>query len=802
MAPTPPQKQFSVLAAALLVLCAGWLAWNHHARLTRLRQISDIPTWSVDMPIVDATSPTGYADGRRRLILPESDYAGEQLIVRAQGMLAGDGWVQRHISYENAPHGRETHQASLGGWWLAVLARMDVALTGSPAGIAVERAALYANPLLLILLLAGVGLILRKTHGGIPAIAAVLSLTLAFPLADNFLAGSLGHSTGLLVVNALSLLLLAAALGKNDVSSAYFAGAGAAGGLGLWLNAPWQGVLLGGLLLGGIGLRRLGGQSAGSERNWRIFGVSGALVSLAGYLIEYGWTDFSWRLEANHPLYALAWLGGAEVLARFSSKAPTGADRRFALFGWIGAIAALAVLLAAYVWGESLPPWQLDPQMIRLSGLFPISAENLWQWLRRDGLSLPLVATLWPALLFFTATGLAWRRDRQAPTGLPAGWLLAGPVVLLLALACWRLSWWSLWQAAALALLPILWPSSGQRSIRPILWIALAAGPGLLCLWQSPPKSGKPVLTESEWIGLIERDLAYWLTKHGPADGTRVLAPPALTGSLHYYGSITGLGTFAWENQDGLTAAARMASAGSPDEAQQLMEGRGVTHIVMPGWDDFLDQYAGLGRAGATGSGAANNTFVAALHRWEQPAWLWPRAYPIPKTVGASEREVTVFAVGETQGAPSALGRLAEYFVESGRLELSARAKQALRSHPGHLGALVATAMVDAAHRDSAAFQDTITRLQPLLAAGGDRTLPWDRRVSLAVVLATAKQSEAARTQLQRCLREATESKLRALPVQSLRQLLMLQERMSLSFPTPELARIARELLPPAARTP
>src|SRR5690606_7130540 len=147
-------------------------------------------------------------------------------------------------------------------------------------------------------------------------------------------------------------------------------------------------------------------------------------------------------------------------------------------------------------------------------------------------------------------------------------------------------------------------------------------------------------LAESELVGLIARDLAHTLSHQADGQPLTVLAPPEITSALHYYAGLRGLGTFAWENRDGLTAAARMASATSPEEAQQLVELRGVTHIVMPAWDRFLDDYAGLGRAGRTEAAAAQNSFVAAIHRWEQPGWLWPRAYEIPAIAGFEGQRV------------------------------------------------------------------------------------------------------------------------------------------------------------------
>ena len=38
-------------------------------------------------------------------------------------------------------------------------------------------------------------------------------------------------------------------------------------------------------------------------------------MALLGYLVEYAPDHSRWQMETNHPLYALGWLGAAELLA-------------------------------------------------------------------------------------------------------------------------------------------------------------------------------------------------------------------------------------------------------------------------------------------------------------------------------------------------------------------------------------------------------------------------------------------------------------------------------------------------------
>ena len=795
MPPKAPSTRAAATFWILLVLAVVWTGFNQQARIQRIQRVTDLPEWSVDAPKPDPASPTGYAGGWRRLILPEHNHRSFLWIAQTQQMLAEGRGRVRHIGYENAPHGRESNLPSPYAWWLAALASADSALTGQPAGIAVERAALYGDPLLHLLLLAAAGGLALRWLG--PTVAALLVLGGAawFPLAGNFLSGAPDSDSLLIGTNVLAWSALLGALRAATPADAdrRLMLAGACGGFGLWLDAPVQIMLAAGLVVGAVAWRLVAKADSGllSPRAWRLWGLAGAIVALAGYLVEYAPGDMRARLEANHPLHALAWLAAGECLARLTRPGVVAGGKE-----WAGRLAVLAAVLAlpvGFALGDSLLPWQLKPDPGRLSVLHNLGADHLFGWIARDGLSLPLVATLLPWGLAIVVAGLAWRRGERGPVV-----LLAGPCVVLLLLAAWQPCWWGFAQVAALGWLLSV-PAAGH-GFRPVAGLIVAL-PGLVVLFQPRGAADSLQLAESELIGVIERDLAHALSRQRADGRLLVLAPPELTTALHYYAGIRGLGTLAWENRAGLSAAARIASATSPEEALHLVGQRGVTHIVMPSWDRFLEEYAGLGRAGKTAAAAAQNSFVAAIQRWEQPAWLRPRAHTIAPIAGFEGQRIDVFEVVDEQDAAGAMSRLAEFFVETGRLELAASARGELQRYPAHLGALAALAKVDAAHRDSAAFAGTLARLMPVLEAGGGRrALPWDRRVSLAVVLATARKEAEAREQLERCLREATDERLRSLSGQSLFQLLTLAKRRGLELPTPELARLAMALLPPEAR--
>jgi len=303
------------------------------------------------------------------------------------------------------------------------------------------------------------------------------------------------------------------------------------------------------------------------------------------------------------------------------------------------------------------------------------------------------------------------------------------------------------------------------------------------------------VLSRPELVGLIERDLAGWLGKHSGAGGAVVLAPPSQTTPLYYYGGLRGIGSMALENKAGIEAAVRILSASTPEEAKELIERRGITHLVIPSWDNYLDEYARIGM------GQLEGTFLNTLHLWRVPSWLRPVAYQLPSIKGFEGQSVMILEVVDDQDEPVALSRTAVYFVEMGQLEQASAVGQALRRFPADLGSLVARAEVEMARENMDEFSRTVELVRSRLANKADRNLLWDRRVSLAIVLARNKQMDLARIQVQRCLSEINEAKLRLLTTGSLYRLLVLGKAFDLKIADQRLHARALELLPAELRS-
>jgi hypothetical protein len=806
--------RFAWLAAPLVAL--AFLAWTTRARIDRVDYVSGLAGWSGGGAGARA-SGAGAGGWVPRLIVPGHDNASYEWLDQTRQMFARREWRVRHVDYENAPYGHEVFAPSPYRWWLGLIAWLDHALNGRPLGEAVERAALVGDPLLLFLFVAGTAAFAARMFGLASAALLSVGLVALFPFAAQFLPGAPDDLGFARIICVWSVLMVVAGLrvlhsGAPEAGARgrrWFLAAGGVGGLGLWVNVREEAPILAGLAVGALlaallGRRdaRKGPPGAAVVPPWRAWALGGALAASAGYLVESFPSHMGfWELRAVHPLFALAWLGAGELLARASAWI-LGAGPRWSARG-----VATGILAATAVAGIPLALWlthtwgflELEGQELRLAavpGL--ITAANFRDWILHDGPSAAVCATVLPLFLLVPAAWLLGRRSTAADARSAIACAL-GPVLVAAGFACVRINWWNGVDAAVLALMAAATAAlRGTGVPRAARWAwlatcALVLVPGPLQLW--PADSGaRNALGQTEVVGLIERDMAQWLTRHAGKGGALVLATPNETTTLYYYGGLRGLGTLDWENREGLGAAIRIVSATTPEESLELIRRRGVTHIIVPSWDAYLDVYTELGLGKIEGS------FMERIHRWAIPPWLRPVSYLLPTIGGFAEQSVLILEVVDDQDDAVAESRLAEYFIDSGQLDFAASAGQNLRRYPGDLGALVARAQIENARGETEDFGRTVATIFSRVSAGADRRLPWDRRVSLAIVLAQGERIDAARAELQKCLESVDDAKLRFLSTTSLYHFLILAKGLGMGIADPQLSALSLELLPSDVR--
>lgn len=814
------------------VSALGFLVWVGAVHVQRIDHLSR-GVEATD--VIDPASPTGYANRQRELILPQRNEDSFHWIAQTQQMFARGEWRVRHTDYDNAPAGRAVHQASPYRWWLGTVAWVDHLISGRPIGLSIERAAVVAEPILHGLFLIGATAFVAWRFGRFAAGLVSLGLAGIFPFAASFFPG-IPDDHGLARIGALSGVLVLLA-GVNSTAAGtksaqrprtspaaryWFCVAGVLGGLGMWVSVSIgvpviAGICLGALLAAGIARQqaKAAPDQAITPALWRAWGISGGATVMAAFLVEYPPAQLlSWRLESVHPLYAVAWIGAAELLARLTNWIQLG--RRSS--GWRDAGAIVLGVLA--VAGVPVVMKLTDGQGFLTRDLLSsrltnqpdgMVAANLWDWLVRDGCSARVVATLLPLLALVPASWSLCRKTTPLTTRVSLA-IAVAPVLISLGFACLQLGWWSSLGALLLALVVA---AASERPIRhrslQWVWSATVAAfliPGAMQLLPAPPTQdgdklasheAELLLERDEAELLVERDLAHWLAKHaGEEESPVVYAPPRVTTTLCFYGGLRGIGTLSPGNREGMEATIAIAAATTIREAQVLLEGRQVRYIVVPSWDPFFDEYARLYLAKSFSNW--EGIFIPSLRQWNLPAWLRPLPYQIPGIGGFEKQSVLVFEVVDEQNPAVAMSRLAECLIEIGETEKAAAAGEALRRYPWDVGALAARAQVASECGDQAGLSQALESLHTRLSSGADRFLPWDRRVSLAIVLARAKRADLARKQVERCLADLDAKKLRSLSTGSLHVLLRLCNDFDLEIADRALRQLALSLLPPDLR--
>ena len=435
---------------------------------------------------------------------------------------------------------------------------------------------------------------------------------------------------------------------------------------------------------------------------WSLWGRVGAGLALLFYVLEYAPGDFSWRLEVNHPVFAFAWWGGAEVVAwvtRLRGGATPPAQHVRAVLGALGGLLPLLVVAVA---GATV----FAPMDGFLAGVHRHIDEfkPVWeqtgrvQWLFWVPLILPL-----------TAVVFVWRRAQWHERRALVGLMLV--VLGLGALAFVQQRWWSVAAAAQITLAVLVTALVARNPVSPgIKWAWVVAvvmmatpGPWFLArerLWVEARGDVQP----GEAMQLLHRDVAAVLRAAEPDGEIVLLGFPNTSVAVGYYGGVRTVGTLYWENGDGLRAAAEALTARDDSVAESIIRERGVTHLAVVTPGDFTSEYADA--LGLPAESVAGSLGRRALDGRELPVWLRAVPYRVPPQFGRLQARVALYAVDWNVGRADsrwALGmaRLIAGDEANGRAAL----KEAAEAGRWEAGLILAWRMAtarDAAWRDGA----------------------------------------------------------------------------------------------------
>ncbi len=552
-----------------------------------------------------------------------------------------------YTEFDNHPQGRPVHWNSAYTWYLKFLGSLRQLITPSEApAVSTARMAIWSNAIILagfLVLIAWPG---RRLLGNPAAIALILATVCLPAYYESFLPAYPDHH-GLIVI-FLTIGLAAFLVAVRGGSLAAKRTSAIAFALCFWVSAISTALLLGAF---GIGLL----MSCWLAGKWQIstkltidtqllrsWGRWGLCFSMALYLLEYLPALPLTTLEINHPLYALAWWGGAELLAIFCPALLAGklipSSQQWLRVGLaILAICLLPVLLfsGGGSWHAYADPFlrEVYNAVIELQPLGARLAAGTLSW---SGLiSVSGILVLAASLLLILKCPTGWHH-----------WALAFllPQFLLLTLLQLYQIRWGLLAAPVLATIAAvsidgLWQKVANFKWQPPARAALAvicAGAALVEPWANwrheisrgmdSDRVANPAFSELQ--PLMLREIGLVIRFDAQVQTPVLLSTPEYSLLLAYFGGFQTIGTLYWENLAGMKAAGAMLSERSESEARALLQSRGVTHIVLLPNDPFLQAYD-AGIHPDAGEREFHDSFgYQLLESTDLPDWLEPIPYP------------------------------------------------------------------------------------------------------------------------------------------------------------------------------
>jgi tetratricopeptide (TPR) repeat protein len=611
----------------------------------------------------------------------------------ALSLVEGNSVRLRYTSIDNAPDGREVHWNSAWAWSIAGAGWIGHLFTGTPLPAAIERATVWLNPIAFLSLIAILSAWATQRAGLLAGLFVVAAMVGNDRIYEGFFPTYTDHH-GLLTVSVFGLTLGAVLMGAGwwqpankwmpvlptSAAAAQRAAvfSGLSGAFGLWVSAA--SVIPAIVLVATSGAIAALAQGRNAQQQgatfdpaaWRTWGRVGAGASVVFYLLEYFPNHLAFRLEANHPVHALAWLGGSELIAQILQAwlAPA-ASRRFDVRRLVAA--GLAVSVAPFLFlllghkvfvvvhpfmsrlhhdyiQEFLPIWRtiqgfdarLAFQVLVVDVAPLIAGIATLSFLRRESPVILWFATV--AAFFFTA--LAWWQSR---------WLLNACgvqiCVALVVLACWTRSWTpaARWGLAGVVVSVLYVPTAVIRYLN------------------STEATEKRQVSQGDANNALARDIAARLRATQPQGDLVVLASPNASTSIGYYGRFKTLGTLYWENLDGLQAAGAIFSAGNERQAATLIRAHKVTHIAIVSQENFIQQYYELLNPKTANSTDLQQSFgVKLFYNRVIPQWLEIIPYKVPDDLAVLKANVLLLKVNFKQSLGDAIYNVAMSQVENG----------------------------------------------------------------------------------------------------------------------------------------
>lgn len=568
-------------------------------------------------------------ENRMPVFLSEIAFDGYVWNRHAEHLGRDGNWRLRFTDFDNAPDGREVHWNSAFAWYLRGLGELHYSLTADEPGASLRnsifRMSIWANPILLAIALLIFAPLTARRFGPLSGTVIAVGMVAIPTFYEGFMPAYPDHH-GLISFFLLGMLFGIAWAGAGWVkgrAQGVFAPpatleqarhgmifSALCGAAGLWFSA-----LSTSLVLGTLGVAAVvstpfflrSGRRAGLEfhpelwKNWALWGAGGSFFF---YLLEYFPNHLGMRLEVNHPLYSLAFLGGGWAI--YAVTKWFAADRK-PPFPWrvLGLCAAACALLPAFILlGGAATYIPNDPFMARLwkniAELLPLLTR-----IQLGGLTWSVAFGWFPVLLLAVAI---LQFVREVDTGTKAVLVfMAIPIILLTALQFYQVRWGllvgPLYGALAAIVIPQIWRlvpgdsiSRGAGALFLLAFAYLFVEPAFRNSFNAPiqqyrAKPGKIPLSPGQALALLHRQMARAILDHADGRPVVLLSSPNSSCMLSALGGFRTIGTLYWENVEGLKRASRALNAQSDEETRALFDKHGVTHVSMMTWENFIEPY-------------------------------------------------------------------------------------------------------------------------------------------------------------------------------------------------------------------
>lgn len=642
-----PRKRL-VLVLGLLLLLAHIVGFSWH---------TDRAARDFDACAVPSETIPGFDEPR--FFLDNDAYAWLGL---TRELAANGGWRIRHTRIDNAPHGRPMHWSHIPIWSLRALAEAIRFGTGRPFVRAVELAGIWLMPLFQFILLGFAFIAGARRLGWVPSAIGVAAFLALPALADAFhplMPDHHGLQLGAVLLSFVALQFGGMGWVCNTPSlprsgnwpsfrilslptprqaRQAFIASGIFGGVALWLGATVWLFALSVIAVSAFAISPLFFHPEARPDPctcqpdlWRLWAWTGTAVAAAAYLLEYAPRHFAMRLEVNHPLYWIAWLGLAECL-RFAVLPP--ARRRAE---WIPAalgVLALAALPLAIALGPAAWHQLHTPLLQRLHArfinefqpAFPELLDHPVRFLFGKAGVLPLIALV-------LAIRRPWGRRGLLPEeAVCRSALVFALLFFLLMLLQLR---WGFYFIGALAWIAALAVARWSAPSRPrwllrgavILLLLNFTGADLFRL-RAEHHAASARTVPSDWIkATLAKRTALRLGLAAGTNQWRMVGWATDAPMIHYFSGIRPVASYYWENTSGWQAeAAFMADAPDGRQALVITRERGLTHAWARPSDALPTVYVNL-LSDATRLSVIRHSIAGHLAHPDQgplPAWIKP----------------------------------------------------------------------------------------------------------------------------------------------------------------------------------